>query len=295
MKLLAFAEPTASTLVEAALRKYGASTGFASEWQLPPEDYFIVSRKCRAAVVADGVTIIARLYAGRDYPNPSPALKAAKCFCRAFIHQVEKAELVFEQPAMERWFRVGNSAVRKYNQSVGRNASNIDYWEHDFFATTAASWVQIGHHVYWGAIGDSRIAMLDNCGGLTFCSPVDEPSRLLVDAAVEEEGKERAQYLARTLRNRVDAFGNPCGYGVCTGEPAATRYLHAGVAGIHPGSLVVAMTDGFTEYLKLQRFRTLLADWPNNLETQLRELTREMSGVDPYLFGHERSLVAMKL
>lgn len=54
-------------------------------------------------------------------------------------------------------------------------------------------------------------------------------------------------------------------------------------------------TDGFEEYWRLPQFISIFKDWSDDLEKQVKDFTTQKSQINPDSFGHERSLIVIKI
>ena len=100
--------------------------------------------------------------------------------------------------------------------------------------------------------------------------------------------------LRRDFRNSVNQNGERIGYGVVTGETNALNYFNHGDFTVSAGERIALCTDGFEPYFSRLEFLNLLADWPADLEQEIKKLTRGYIDQDLEKYGHERTLIAIK-
>jgi len=297
MRYIAFLEPPTEKFIESFIRE----NKLAGKYLNPPhpqEDFFCVSKKYPIFAVADGVTLIQFLLEGKDYPNPSPAGDVARIFCEEAIKTAETFYESFDEADMKKVFEAGNNAVGEYNRMHNRTKENVDYWNNDFYAITAAIAVIKENKLYWGSICDSFVARFNSAGELLFQSPdcgaLAQASAPPFSEDVNDQ-KARAQYLWRVKRNGVNEKGERIGYGVITGEKEALMYLSQGKYSVKSGDIFAVFTDGFQEYMKLPEFVSLLSKRSTDIELHIRKFTAIKAKENPKRFGHERTLIAITL
>ena len=301
MKYLAVTELPSKEFIKLALKQMGWNDEdfqkFAHAGH-PQEDYYLISDNYPIFVVADGVTLIQYLIEKKEYPNPSPAGDIAKIFCEEIIRESEKRYGGFSEKDLKEVFNTANEAVRKYNEENGRTLGNLDYWFKDLYAATGAFVVIKGGIVYWASICDSYVVHFDKEGALNFESPNCDLLAEVKPKAFEGDLKDikaLTQYRWGMMRNGLNREGERTGYGVITGEPNASTYLSSGKFEVHDGDLVLLITDGFEEYIKLPEFISLTNSWPDDLESKLKNFTRVKAKEDPNKFGREKTLIARKI
>ena len=106
--------------------------------------------------------------------------------------------------------------------------------------------------------------------------------------------KEKAKYSWKFRRNGVNERGERVGYGVITGEKEAEKYLSTGSFSVEEGDEVFILTDGFEDYFKLPEFISLFEDG-SDLENKIKNFTKNKSEEDPWVYGHERSLISISV
>jgi len=82
---------------------------------------------------------------------------------------------------------------------------------------------------------------------------------------------------------------------VITGEEIAWRYTNSGSFKIGDDDLIFLFTDGFEHYFELPELLELFKAWPADLEVKLKNFTRQKSKTDSERFGHERTLIVIKI
>ncbi len=297
MRTFTIWEPISKNLLDtiAALNSFGIDVDGSSDGARPREDYHAASMKYPIFAVADGVT----LEPGPDgkYPDPSGAGEAARIFCTEIIKSAESLYQHFTAGDLEKVFEDANRAVGEYNKAQGRTPDKLDYWHTDLFAATGACAVVKDGIVFWATMCDSFAAYFGHSGELKFKSP--ECWSLLrreklpagwADIALDE----RKKIIRRVYRNGVNETGEITGYGVITGEPAAIKYLNTGWLKPAEGELVMLLTDGFENYLRLPEFVDLFLKWPVDIDAAVRRLTAQKSLDNPRDFGLERTLIAIR-
>ena len=297
MKTIGITEPPSQLFLDRTLSKYGLTREYLASG-VPQEDYLLISNRYPIFVVADGVTLIQNLIEKRPYPNPSPAGDVTRIFCEAMVAELEFRYQSVTESDLREAFRAANAAVGAYNNTHGRTRASVDYWNCDYVAATAAFAVIKEASVYWGSICDSYVMCFAEDSTLQFKSPNCHDLTEVKPAAFEADEKDpkaRAQYVWRTKRNALNASGARVGYGVVTGEHEANRYLSTGSFSAHPGDVITVCTDGFEDHLKRPEFTRLLGSWPDDLEQQVREQAARLQEQDPETFGHERTLIAVKI
>ncbi len=298
MKQFSIIEPPSEKFVKLALTRMGREFDEFGSKDHPQEDFIKISDKHPIFVVADGVTLIQSILDKQEYPNPSPAGDVARIFCEEFIRTAEEKYSSFEESDIRQIFDIANKAVGKYNAEHGRTKETVDFWNNDFYAATAAFVVIKDSRAYWGSICDSYVTHFDKNGSLQFFSPKCHELRQAEAAKFMgniSDQKAKAIYTWSTNRNGINEKGERIGYGVVTGEREASEYLSVGSFLIETGDSIALLTDGFEDYLKLPEMATLFVSWPVDIESQLKNFTYRKAEEDPEAFGHERSLIAIKI
>jgi serine/threonine protein phosphatase PrpC len=296
MKVFKIFEPISEVLLKTLgiLDKFGFTVGEIKKYSHPQEDYFEISKKFSIFAVADGVTLE---YSGGKYPNPSGAGEVAKIFCESVIKEAEKLYSKFVVSDIKKVFSKANFDVEKYNIKQGRVKNKINYWDFDLFAATAAFVIIKNDYVYWASMCDSSVTHFNKSGKLKFSSPECwQDLRKNLPANWDEIPEcERRKEIRKTYRNGIDKKCNLIGYGVVTGEEIAEKYLNFGKFPIESGDIVVVLTDGFENYIKLPEFIDMFKKWPEDLKKQVESFTAKKSLDNPKKFGHERTLIAVKI
>jgi hypothetical protein len=134
-------------------------------------------------------------------------------------------------------------------------------------------------------------------GKLKFCSPEcwSNLRKNLPANWAEIPEDERKKTIRKIYRNGVDKKGNLIGYGVVTGEKTVEKYLNCGKFPIEAGDMIAVLSDGFENYMKLPEFIDMFKKWQNDLENQVKRFTAKKSLADPKKFGHERTLIVVKI
>lgn len=296
MKVFKIFEPISGLLLKSLgiLDKFGFTVDEIKKYSHPREDYFKISEKFPIFAVADGVTLE---YSGGKYPNPSGAGEVAKIFCEAVIKETEKSYSRFAVSDIKKVFIKANFAVGKYNCSQGRIKKKLNYLDFDLFAATAAFVVIKNNCVYWASMCDSSVIHFNKSGKLKFYSPDCWPNlrKNLPAGWAEIPENERIKIIRKVYRNGIDGKGNLIGYGVVTGEKIAEKYLNCGKFAVEAGDMIAVLSDGFENYMKLPEFIDMFKKWQNGLGNQVKRFTAKKSLSDPKNFGHERTLIVVKI
>jgi len=252
----------------------------------PMEDSFFLNQNLPVFCVTDGVTLDPKIENG--YPNPSGAYLVADEFAKQTVKVGTQLYSNFIPDDLKKIFKSGNQAVKKINQKHGRLKSKINYLDFDLFACTAAFAVLKNNYLYWSTIADAFVAVFDKDGRQKFCSP--NGWRFMKMPKISTE-KERHVYIRKFLRNGFKQ-GKKIGYGVATGEEKALKYLDYGKIKLTSGDLVILGSDGYYEYLSQIKFIKYLK---NQDKKSLVRLEKELINSDPGKYGHERTLIAIKI
>ncbi len=261
----------------------------------PKEDWFAVSKKFPIYAVADGVTLEKNKLG--HYPRSSGAQKVAQIFCDVAVKEAEKLYPKFKTSHLNRIFRTANRAVGRYNRKRHRNKKTINYWDLDLFAATASFALIKNNTLYWASICDAGIAHFDQRGRRTLlaCQCWPNLQKNLPGNWNSFREKERKIRIRKDFRNALGPKGELKGYGVVTGEREAESYLNEGDLLIGAGDLIFLFSDGFEEYLKLEKFLHLFQKWPRDLTNKLKTLTARKAKQDAESYGQERTLIAISI
>ena len=165
------------------------------------------------------------------------------------------------------------------------------------FAATGALAMIKNNMVYWATICDSSILRFDQNGHLVFRSPNDWDNlrKNLPENWVSIPPADRKKIIRKKYRNGMDKNDHPIGYGVITGEKNAEKYLNSGKFPAVSGDVIFIITDGFENHIGLENFVKLFLDWPKNLKSKFKKTTRDQAVANSDKFGHERTLIAVKI
>lgn len=260
MDTFSILRPATEEYLELAGKRRGFSEERIGNFDHPQEDYLCTSQEPPVFVVADGVTLdVERLAENNQaYPDPSPAGKVAQIFCEAVIDAARKQQTHFTNEDIQKLFEAGNGAVRSYNQKHGK--SIIAGNRTDYFAATGG-WVFIqGGKAYWGTICDSFVAHFDN-----------------------------------QMNKKFMSTGGCDPYTVINGERRMKKHLETGVRDLAEGDRIMVYTDGFEHHLQNKQFQQLFLEWSNDLKKKVIELSQTLNEKDPDEYGHERSLIVIKV
>ena len=261
----------------------------------PREDFHKISKKCPVFVVSDGVTL--ELNKKGNYPKISGAGKIAKIFCETIIKEAEKKYCDFTVPDLKKIFSEANSKVAEYNKLNGRTEGKINYMDFDFFSATGSYVVIKNKIVYWASMCDSSVFHFKKDGETAFKSPEcwNILRKNLPADWLKIPKDERKIIIRKTYRNSVDKNGKLIGYGVITGEKESERYLKIGKFAVEDGDVVIVLTDGFENYIKMESFVKLFLYWPKDIKSKFKKITKQKSIEDPNNFGRERTIIAIKI
>jgi len=267
------------------------------------EDSFNVSKKYPIFAVADGVTLWERNIDGL-YPNPSGAKQVADAFCEKSIERVERNYQDFNIESVKEVFVYANRAIKEINDKAGRIKETINFYDFDYFHTTAVLAAIKDNKLFYGRVHDCWILVIDKNGGIksNLIDPSDmERSKLAKSKHPQNfnslNEKEITIYVHKYDRNRILENGEPCGYGVLTGEETALRYLDTGLIDLEQGDTILIYTDGFEEYVKLKEFLEIFYNWENKrlVDENLKKFSdKEPIREDDFKFGKERTLIAVR-
>lgn len=292
MRTYSILRPISGKILEDKAKKSGLE--FSQKNRRPQEDYVRISKKYPIFIVADGVTLA--LDKNGNYPNPSGAGKLAEIFCKVIISEAEKKYKRFEEKDLKEIFKAGNRAAYLFNSSKGRKKQTINYWDFDFFAATTAFALIKENKAYWSSLCDSGIVLFDKNGNQIFQSPPCwiQRKKYVPSNWEKIDDAERTKMRHRFYRNKINKKGELIGYGVVTGEKEAEKYLNTGVLDLNKESLILAHTDGFYNYLKLNEFiKLFLGEKFNSKNIKSFIIAKEKES--PTEYGLEKSLIAVNL
>jgi hypothetical protein len=294
-RLMRFLEPLAAVMDRFIEKKLHHNLDRLETLAHPQEDYLETSSRFPIFAVADGVTL--EMNPDGTYPNPSGAGEAARLFCTHAICEAEKRYKEFSQDDLSETFLAGNKAVGAYNNSQGRVRNKLNYWNIDLFAATVTFGILKENKFYWASLCDCYVAHYDSDMRPKFRSPECWPAerRCFPPDWEQRPEDERKKEIRRMYRNGVQSDGQMCGYGVATGEANAEKYLNTGVLELSQGDRVFLYSDGFEQYFNLPQFLDIFRLWPDNLQEQIEALTAAKSREDGANFGHERTIIALKI
>jgi len=303
MKITKIYQPPSIRLKKMVAKKRGWQ--MTSDFRRLREDRFLQSRKFPIFAVADGVLMVVK--PGEKYPVPSGAGEVAKIFCNSAVEQAEKIFEGFQNEDIRDVFAKANSKIERYNSRCGRTKKTINFFDFDYFCATAAFALIKNSELYWGSVGDSRVALADKNGKIKFASrdQVEPIEKLAARKISHPKPQEKKYFQQKYYRNKLGPKGELIGYGVIDGEKEALRYVEYGKAKIQKGEQLFIYTNGFTPYFKLPEFKKLFLKWPADIEERVSNFAREYVAKslprDPndqyrflYKYESEKSLIAVR-
>ena len=155
-------------------------------------------------------------------------------------------------------FVQANERVAEYNQTVNRKELvNNPTGE---FAATGAFLVKKRNTVYWTSICDSFFAHFDN-----------------------------------EMNHKFTSTGSCDPYAVINGESRMVNFTESGVRNVDQGDKLFLYTDGFEHYFNHEQFLQFFTEWRDGLQEQVRNFSQKIAQEKPKKFGHERSLIAIRV
>lgn len=260
MKYFSIIEPTSQKLVKEFAEKRNLVEYVEKNYSYPQEDYLITSDTPPIFVVSDGVTLnFTKLVQDNlPYPNPSPAGEVSKIFCEAIIKSAAEKYTNFSDIDIKNVFREANNKVAEYNNKIGK--SDISGNKTGFYSATGSFVVVRDNKAYWASICDSFVAHFDKDMNIKFMST-----------------------------------GVCVPYAVINGEEEMAEHLESGVFDLQDGDRVFVFTDGFEQYVKNPDFQKLFLENEENIKEQIGNFSKEMSLMDSEKYGHERSLIVIRV
>lgn len=229
----------------------------------PPEDSFLISKKFPIYAVADGVTL--QIPEGQKYPRSSGAKKVADIFCKNSVQFLEKNWHKSNQKKnLENAFQYSNNLIKNFNQKTKL--------PHKPFSTTAAIFLIKNSFLFGARLCDAGIAILHSNGEIKFKTP---------EFWTELKRKGQTKY------------------GVLNGSEQVLKFIDFYKIKLNKGDIVIIYTDGFENYFALNDFLKIFGKWNNadNIFKKLKFLSKKMpsmSLLNSKLYGHERTLIAIK-
>jgi hypothetical protein len=260
MNTISILQPPSDEYLRIAGEKYGLSQDFIDTHEHPQEDYVSVSGDLPVCVVADGVTLDVEelVDQGVPYPNPSPSGRVAEIFCESVTTFSADVYDSFDQPDIKRVFAQANERVAEYNQTVNRKELvNNPTGE---FAATGAFLVKKRNTVYWATICDSVFAHFDS-----------------------------------EMNQKFMSTGSCDPYAVINGEDRVVDFTESGVRNAEAGDKLFLFTDGFEHYFNHEQFLQFFTEWEDGLPERVRNFSQKIAQEKPKKFGHERSLIAIRV
>lgn len=252
---------------------------------IPLEDQFYFTQD--TMVVADGITRdsigcpnlneVSREYILQNYPNPSPATKAAEVVCKTFQQNNDLQDL-------EKIMLLANANIAKLNENLV-----CDYLENDYAACVAASAHIENDILHYSYICDCGVIVWDKNGNIRFQTSDD---KALVDPYLAKKPypwymPEGRVIVRRDFRNNLNNIidGKCVSYGAFTGEKTAEAFVKTGYIKLEKGDTIAVFSDGFTPLFELPDFFENL----DNLENYVKTLESQPG------FGSEKTIIIMSL
>jgi len=219
----------------------------------------------------------------KNYPNPSPAKKAADLFCETALDYMRDCN---DRGALtiKKAFEEGNNAIHELNKNEN---PCVDFLENDFYGCVAAvASIQNGN-LSLGYIADCGVAIADPEGNLVYKTKDEGPSKeisykMKMMAGFEtncnnDEKIRKSEFRYPEGRRTVRGIfrNNPAeelAYGALTGESTAMHYVRAEQFELNPNESVAVYSDGLVHILNLEKFKSGIA---NRSIRELRNVCRK--------------------
>lgn len=305
MKIAKIFQPASSRLKKMVAERRGWNLKKSKGFEHLKEDYYLQSKKFPIFAMADGILLAIK--PGSPYPVPSGAGEVAEMFCRSAVKYSEKIYYDFHKSNIADVFSISNAETEKYNKKRGRTKKTVNYFDTDYFGATAAFVLVKNSELFWGAVGDTKILLVNRNGKVKVASSdqVEPIERLAAKKFPHPKPQEKKIFQQRYYRNKIGKNGKLIGYGVIDGEPEALQYIESGRIKVKKGDRLFIFTDGFTPYFKLSEFKKLFHKWPAILERKVTSFVQEyIAGNLPrnaekqyrflYKYASEKSLFAVK-
>ena len=244
----------------------------------PLEDVFFANP--RIAVVADGITrdSIGCPYLDkfseediyRNYPNPSPAFKAADLVAKTFSNNYKTTH------DLEELIYLANLELANLNKPIV-----CDYLENDLAGCALATAYIENNILHYSYICDCGVIVWNKNGNIRFQTNDDKSE---VDYYIAEELKKMNKLdwntpecrvlVRRDFRNNPNIIGSngKCiSFGALTGEISAMHFIKSGQLELNEGDVVGIYSDGFRPFLERSDFFENLSnieDYVHGLEAQ---------------------------
>jgi len=227
---------------------------------LPIEDSFGFNSSRNIIVVADGVTRDPCVNLPprkkefvKNYPNPSPAAKAAE-ICTKYVREfLEKKRNLTRKDVMSALWGA-NDKIKEWNSE---NMSEPDYLTRDLAGCVASACVinRSAKRLYGGYVSDCGIAILGVDGRVKFKTIDEGPCKNLkqIEGIVKKHGgwnnPNARRIVRREIRNKPHCEYGDIGFGVLTGEVAALSFIKTFTRDVSSGDGVLVYSDGVEEVL----------------------------------------------
>jgi len=245
----------------------------------PVEDSYSFDAEKGIMIVADGITRDPKnmpilCYGSKNpfkwhrffknYPNPSPAKKAADLFCKTALECLRSYGEIGKL-SIRNAFDAGNEAIHSLNR---KENPLPDYLENDFYGCVAAIASMQNGIISWGHIADPGVCVFDKDGNIPIARINTELNDELKSTLSEGPSSELGIVMSRRKLNfnmpegrkliRRNYRNNPTeemAYGALTGESIAMYYVRTGQWILNPEESVVVYTDGLEHIIDDDNFR----------------------------------------
>jgi len=227
----------------------------------PVEDAFKFDKKRGILAVADGVTRdpcehLSLIEEVIDYPDPSPARKAADIFCGNFVKRADA-----NSSKIKRAFKFANDEIGKWN---AKHIPKPDYVVNDLAGTVASGAIISGSSYHYGFICDCGVAVFDSNGKLKFKTDDEGPTTRdkeiwpLIRKKLGRDINWKMPEARRELRSNYRNNPKNPSFGVLTGEPLAMRYVRVGSGKLDSGDVLMVYSDGVAGIIFSKDFSKLI-------------------------------------
>lgn len=261
-------------------------------FNFPVEDQYYADET--TAIVADGITrdpigitdfssATPKQFVEK-YPRPSGASLAAKEICDTFSK---------EDGTLKEKLIKCNHSVKKLNEKY---ISKCDFLENDYYGAVASCIRIYDDLLDYAYICDCGVIVYDSLGNIKFQTTDDKKlySDFYIDMIKTDWSlPEKRVIVRKDFRNNLNNIqdGKCVSYGVLTGEDSASYFIKSGQIKLEKNDIVVVYSDGFSEFLHVQEFISLILNFQ---QEKFEEYINMKSKEDYNKYGKEKTLVLFK-
>jgi len=260
-----------------------------------PEDYVIAQENI--FVVTDGFSALFDNETGLKGYGKQAAEIAGKSLFDYIQEHIEKE--IDGNNLLIGAYKYANAQIKKYNEELGANYSNLDFEKIGLVGCTCAYGFVKEKVLYFAQLNDSGVMVFDQYGNREIDFIYNQSAyykyikELREQKGIEEDSVKEHQLIRKEIINNFDLIylDLNAGLGAMTGQEESVKFLHYGCSHLFCGQKALFYTDGFIPYVYSKEFIDVLLE-KNDKEVKRFVESKMQESSEKY--GKEKTLILIE-